>query len=320
MKSAVRTPASFAGPLALLILSAGLGGLAACDDDGGGDTGDGSGAADAAPSADAYVTSPLVEARPYHLIVPGSYDEATPTPLVLMLHGYSVPAIQQAAYFQITLDVEEHGYLLAYPDGTIDSSGKPFWNATDGCCNFDNSPVDDVAYLNAVLDDVAAQFNVDPKRIFLLGHSNGGFMSHRFSCEHGDRVAAMVSLAGAQWSDPSRCPAADAVSVLQIHGDNDSIINFNGGMNSGLTIYPSAGMTVAVWAAKNGCTGPIMPGTAFDLVSSLAGAETTPSAYADCPAGGAVELWQIAGGSHIPTRHGDLMGRVWGLQEGHPEP
>ena len=39
------------------------------------------------------------------------------------------------------------GFALAFPDGTRDSSGRRFWNATDACCNFENTPVDDVAYI-----------------------------------------------------------------------------------------------------------------------------------------------------------------------------
>ncbi len=106
----------------------------------------------------------LVVDRPYELAVPAAYAGA-PTPLVVLLHGYSVNGATQLVYFGLGPSVDTHGFLLAYPDGTIDSKMNRFWNATDACCNFDGSKVDDVAYLDAVIDDVRAHYNIDPKRI-----------------------------------------------------------------------------------------------------------------------------------------------------------
>jgi pimeloyl-ACP methyl ester carboxylesterase len=81
--------------------------------------------------------------------------------------------------------------------GQQDRRGHRFWSATDACCNLDGLAVDDVAYLRAVIRDVSARHAVDPRRVFIVGHSNGGFMAHRMACEASDLVAAVVSLAGA---------------------------------------------------------------------------------------------------------------------------
>ena len=93
------------------------------------------------------------------------------------------------------------GFLYAFPDGTRDRLGNRFWNASDACCDLFQSGVDDVAYLTAVIDDMSARFHVDAKRIHLVGHSNGGFMSHRYACDRAERVAAFVSLAGDNYKD-----------------------------------------------------------------------------------------------------------------------
>ena len=142
----------------------------------------------------------VVAARPYLLTVPQG-DPKTPLPLVLVLHGYgSTGKRHDDAWGFSALGLRE-GFLVAAPDGTVDPRGNRFWNATDACCNFYGSTVDDVAYIRALLDDVAARTPVDPKRVFVVGHSNGGFFAHRLACDMPERIAAVVSLAGAQWMD-----------------------------------------------------------------------------------------------------------------------
>lgn len=258
-------------------------------------------------------TPALFAARPYGLQVPGSYSATSASPLVLVLHGYGASGLGQAQYFGLIAGSEKHGYLLAYPDGTTDGRGSRFWNATDACCNFFASSVDDVAYLTAVLNDVAARYNVDARRVFVIGHSNGGFMAHRLACDIGDRLAAIVSLAGATWRDPARCPAASRVNVLQVHGDADDTILYGGTVG-----YPSAEQTVRTWAQKNSCVGTLeTTGRSFDLDTRLSGADTHEKAYIGCPEGGAVALWTIEGGGHIPSLDSAWSDAVWDYMSSH---
>jgi polyhydroxybutyrate depolymerase len=275
------------------------------------------GGADARDAA-ANDASSIILARPYTLKVPSGYDASKPTPLLVMFHGYSATGAIEESYFRIGDVVDAHGFLYAYGDGTIDSQGKRFWNATDGCCNIDGKSVDDVAYAGAIMDDVASKYNVDPKRIFVIGHSNGGFMVHRLACDLAPRVAAIVSLAGAVWNDPARCNPTSPVSILDVHGDADATISYTGGGNPP---YPSEATTMATWAAKNGCTGALAPnGKTLDLDTSLAGAETVEKAYGGCPAGIDVELWTIQGGAHIPTlARPTWADEVWGFLSAHPK-
>ena len=160
--------------------------------------------------------------------------------------------------------------------------------------------------------------------MYLVGHSNGGFMSHRFACDRAGRVAAIVSLAGAQWKDPARCEPSQPVNVLQVHGDRDESIELRGGRTPRRHLS-GARETVATWAGKNGCDGTLGDtGERLDLAAPrLEGAETTVARYCGC-GGGDVELWTILGGSHCPpsTSAGPRPpGRSWTPtpgRAGHP--
>lgn len=250
--------------------------------------------APAAAPAHAPGHSAAVLERPYGLDVPAGLDRATPAPLLVLLHGYGASGLLEDQYFGFPQLADDRGVLVAYPDGTVDSKGNRFWNATDACCNFDGSAVDDVAYLDAVVDDVEAHYPVDPAQVYVVGHSNGAFMAHRLACDRATRYAAVVAFAGDVWKDPARCAPAGPIAVLQVHGDLDAVIPYAGNRT-----MPSAPESIATWAAKNACTGMLAPtGQTFDLVPALPGAETSPAAYA-C-AHGAAELWTIHGGTHVP--------------------
>ena len=206
---------------------------------------------------------------------------------------------------------EDRGFILLAPDGT-DTGGTTFWAATDACCNFVNSPVDDSGYLRALIEGTQAAWPVDPKRIYVSGHSNGGFMSYRMGCDHSDLIAGIASLAGAAFDHaPTTLPTVGAYScdpssplhVLQVHGNSDGTVSYNGG-NFGHA-YPGAVGSVNRWAAFNGCdaqsapTPPVVPAVSWDLATPV-GDDTSSARHGNCPAGGSAELWTISGGPHVP--------------------
>lgn len=270
----------------------------------------------AAAARRGYASVSPVDTRPYQYKVPSRYDRTKPTPLVVLLHGFSASGSLQELYFNLSALAESRTFLYAYPDGKQDPVGLRYWNAMEWCCDFFKSGVDDVAYLNAVIDDMSSKFNVDPKRIFIVGHSNGGFMAHRLACELSDKIAGIVSLAGAQWNDPMRCTPKQPVAIAQIHGNLDVVISYIGSLN-----YPSARETVSIWANRNRCTGTLTySGTNLDLDTLLLGAETQVARYSGCPAQGPVELWTIQGGSHLPALSSYFTASVYDFLMAHPKP
>jgi polyhydroxybutyrate depolymerase len=160
-------------------------------------------------------------------------------------------------------------------------------------------------YLRGLIETIARRFAVDRKRIFMMGHSNGGYMSYRMACDHADLIAGIASLAGMTFLDPSMPRPIQPVHVLQIHGTADEVVPYAGGSLIGLPVtglFPGALATVRAWADFNGCRGPVwdqQPSLDLDLV--VGGLDTTVMRYTDPPPGGAVELWTIQGGTHSPN-------------------
>jgi polyhydroxybutyrate depolymerase len=244
-------------------------------------------------------TTVEIGGRPVTVHVPGSYDPARAAPLVVLLHGYSSNAAEQESYFRLTPESDRQGFVYVYPDGTVDNRGNRFWNATNACCAFSGSGPDDSRYLSELISTIRDTYRID--RVYLIGHSNGGFMAFRMACDHAGQVTAVASLNGATWSDDTQCRPSQPVGVLAIHSTDDETIAFTGGVNGGSgNAYPSAADTVARWRDHNRCTGAGRDGTALDLDTSLPAAETSVRTY-DCAGGSAVQAWTINGGSHIPS-------------------
>jgi len=239
---------------------------------------------------------------PVDVLVPSDYTPERAWPLVVLLHGYSSSGRAVEAYTRLGDVVDELGFLLALPDGTEDLLGLRFWNATDACCDHFGSGTDDVGYLTRLLDAVGAAARVDGRLVFFAGHSNGGFMSYRMACALPERVAAIASLAGATYDDPSRCMPAENVHTLQVHGTSDTVIRYGGGCTP-MGCYPGAVQTAETWAMYNGCSlTPDLSAPPLDLDAGRPGAETTVARYTmECDPGGSAELWTIEGGSHSPA-------------------
>jgi polyhydroxybutyrate depolymerase len=275
------------------------------------------------PSVASSLDVPLnIGGRSVNVYVPPSYNEAQPAAVLVLLHGYGSSGATHENYMRFKPLSDQEGFLYLHPDGTSDCLSPPrkFWNATNACCNFCGSSVDDVSFLSALLDEVESQFSVDPQRIYLVGHSNGGFMSYRMACEASDRIAAIVSLAGAALHSSQACNASDPVHVLQIHGTSDDTI-FYGGGNIIFSPYPGAVESVETWAGYNGCAAsPSSPAETLDLDASIAGAETSITRYESlCEEGGSAELWTISGGGHNPSLSSDFSREVVDYLLAHPK-
>ncbi|MDE2987664.1 MAG: hypothetical protein OXT70_06365 [Chloroflexota bacterium] len=239
-----------------------------------------------------------------------------PLPLVLSLHGYQGEAEAHDWYFGLSARILGWDFALITPQGTTDSRGYAFWNATDGCCNFTGSEVDDFAWLNQLVAE--AREIVDLSDVYVVGYSNGGFMAYRLACDGLDGLVAIVSLAGSSFGDPERCEGAEPVSVLQIHGSDDLDIPYVGTLEyeGG---YPGAVELINRWAERADCdVDAVVALSSMDLEATIQGAETSVRQIRDgCADGITIELWTIEGADHFPSFEDDWPDRLlaWLLSE-----
>jgi polyhydroxybutyrate depolymerase len=249
--------------------------------------------------------------RPAAVQIPSNYSTETRYPLIIALHGYGGSGALLGNYIGLNDRVDSKQYILISPDGTANANGTKFWNATPACCaavaeRDDNTgenyrQIDDVAYIRSLIEEAAATYSIDTRRIGLFGHSNGGFMALRMACEASDYITSLVSLAGSTFASSASCaPADNPVSVLAIHGDLDQTIPYDGSSLPGF-LFPSALETTDRFAVQAGCdnTNPVMLNP-IDMVSSVSGSETTVLSYPNCAEATKVELWTIVGGPHSP--------------------
>jgi polyhydroxybutyrate depolymerase len=186
------------------------------------------------------------ETRRYLLYVPESYDPSVPTPLVITLHGFAQWPANQAAVSRWNRLADEYGFIVVYPAGT----GFPMrWRTGD-----EVGATKDLTFISNLIDQLSAEYNIDPARIYANGISNGGGMSFLLSCRLSERIAAFGSVAGAYNTPWAACNPSRPVPAIFFHGTGDPIVPYPGGPAgpSGF-IFPSIPAWVAEFVGRNGC-------------------------------------------------------------------
>jgi polyhydroxybutyrate depolymerase len=257
---------------------------------------------------------------PAELRLPSGLHGGERVPLLLVLHGFGVSSgllIAKAGLNQVA-DQKRFAYLA--PEGARDSLGRPFWNAGKSCCDLDHRQIDDVTRLRQLLDANLSNAAIDPKRVFVIGYSNGGFMAQRLACDVGDRIAGVVSVAGAAPASDVPCAQNTALAFLEIHGDADPIVHYAGGTVFDRTDVPphaSAPDTAKYWAQHLSCAAELHDAQTLDLEPYVPAEETTVQRYDGCH--GAVELWTVKGGGHYVALQPPALDAIWSFVQAHPK-
>jgi len=210
--------------------------------------------------------------RHYLLHLPaGGRGEAPALPLVIVLHGAGGDARSMADMTGFSPIADWQHFIVAYPEGTsigIDPP-HPTWNAGFCCGAAARNHVDDLAFLSALIERLAAEQPIDRRRIYLTGLSNGAMLAYRFAAEHPEQVAAIAPVAGTiggtagTGQPPITIERPDRpVPVLIIHGMLDGYILYRGGVSPNVGIpgrfNVSVDDAVRFWTAADGCAQPPM--------------------------------------------------------------
>ena len=271
--------------------------------------------------------------RTYRVHISSSYDQDNPTPLVIALHGGGGTGKGMVKLSGFNTVADRENFIVVYPDGF-----EKHWNDDRGVqwqSHVENA--DDIGFISALIDRLSDELNIDARRVYVTGISNGGMMSHRLGCELSQKIAAIspvasnipVSMASV-WS-PSR-----PVSVLIINGTDDPLERWEGGeIRLGRNTYGvvlSVADTVEFWVEKNRCSSPPVI-THLPDKDPADGTTVRTEVYGGCEGGVEVVLYAIEGGGHtwpggLPYLPESIIGRtsrefnaseiIWQFFKEHP--
>lgn len=217
------------------------------------------------------------------IFIPSLAVGAGMLPTVLNWHGNGGNGTDHAAYTEYEALAEKEGFIVVHPTG-IESADLPVFGAATGwelVDDLDSPSRDDVAFANALIDELVANWCADTNRVYSIGMSNGGLFTSTLICEMADRLAGAASVAGVY--HPDSCAPSRPVPYLAFHAIDDVVVPF---VTGGETLFPELNDSVfalgsfdafAAFAAGFGCD-PEPSATAI-------GVATTRYDYANCDGG-----------------------------------
>ncbi|MHA1821473.1 MAG: alpha/beta hydrolase family esterase [Promethearchaeota archaeon] len=201
--------------------------------------------------------------RQYRIHIPANYDEDTPVPLVIGLHGAFGNAKQFEDSSGLDAVSDSNGFIIAYPDGLGVTKYKfHYWNSGHINPKIIHN-VNDSHFIISLIHKLESEYKINTSRIYLTGHSNGACMAYRLAAEYSGEIAAVVSVSGTigglspETNETIIIPGPKgSVNIVEVHGVQDEVIPYNGGEGE----YTGWGRshlcvneTINFWARNNGC-------------------------------------------------------------------
>jgi polyhydroxybutyrate depolymerase len=229
--------------------------------------------------------------RTYLIHLPLNYNGITELPLVIAMHGGAGNAYTMENISELSLKADTENFIVVYPEGV---KGGFFnissWNA-GWCCGYaSNSNIDDVGFIDSLLDTLVEQYSIDTTRIYATGMSNGGFMSYRLACELSDRIAAIAPVECSMTM--TSCNPNRSVPIIHFHSYLDTNIPYDGGVGTGPSNHynPPLDSIMNVWATNNSCSNlndTIINNTQYTLTK-----------WTDCNCGTEIHYYITQDGGH----------------------
>lgn len=208
-------------------------------------------------------------AERYYLIhLPERRSTGQILPAVIALHGVAQTPEQFATITQFDPIADKASIAVIYPEGSGRDRTRLGWNSGFCCMGRGSEGIDDVGFVEAVRADAIAHDNLDPKRIYLTGFSNGAMLAYRIAAEHAEDYAAVVAASGSisgtgrngkpvyRIPDPHR-----PITVGIIHSLTDPYMLYDGGVSEDLVqgmklqgrINGSVAEALTFWRDHDGC-------------------------------------------------------------------
>lgn len=238
--------------------------------------------------------------RKYLIQIPSDIQNKQ-VPLLIALHGGGGTVEKWAEFTNNGFEKlsEQEKFILVYPQGL-----KKQWNDTR---DFKSSyahrnNIDDVGFLSALIDHLENDYQIDKKRVYVVGVSNGAMMAQYLALKHADKITAIASIIGSMPKGlTKKFQPVGQISVLMLNGEKDPLVPWNGGAvklgkrNNGE--IDSVDDTLRFWVDNNNCVNPPVIENLKDLDTND---ETTVEMkkYLGCANNTQVVLYKINGGGH----------------------
>ncbi len=239
--------------------------------------------------------------RRYVVHLPPAYTPSVELPVVVFLHGGSGDRMSAQSFTRFNQVANAVGFIAVYPEGFGGTSVGGFSWADGRGTEADAMGVNDVGFVDALIDSLSQAFSITTERVYLCGFSNGGFMTQRVACQNNTRFAAMATLGATQDSSLNRsCTPGRPIPMLILHGSVDPFVPEGGGYMSvgGIPLGVIGAQALAdFWAANNGCTSTVGP-TALPDTNLSDNSSVVVSLASNCVNGSQVAYYRILGGGH----------------------
>lgn len=169
--------------------------------------------------------------RAFNVYLPNSYSaKKEALPVVVFLHGMGG---DMSNFSGLNYKAEKENYIMIIPQALKDPKTGTSWSAGSisikGETYYPNANIDDVGFINSLLDTVSSWYKVDEEKVYVAGFSLGGFMANKLACELSNRITAIASVSGTMNKElMSECNPNEPIPSLQIHSTNDGIVSYKG--------------------------------------------------------------------------------------------
>jgi polyhydroxybutyrate depolymerase len=270
--------------------------------------------------------------------VPKGYDPARPVPLVLILHGAAGNGPMYLDKNNWADKADRETFVAVAPTGLPPRPARPanfvtnpaIWNTGQVRPGLPRAKIDDVAFVRTLLDGLSKRLNVDAKRVYVVGHSNGAGLAFRLGAELSGRFAAVAAYAGYCFVDDPK-PEHPRPTLFLVGTEDPFTPLAGGGVRPPwglLRAIPPVGEMLAAWAKGLGCPGEPKTVRDKDGVKVVR--------YGPGQGGAELEAWYIQGQGHnwpggkeggLPERllgpQADTVNAtdvIWDFFKGHPMP
>tara|TARA_B100000767_G_C19766935_1_gene538020 strand:- start:1449 stop:2600 length:1152 start_codon:yes stop_codon:yes gene_type:complete len=188
--------------------------------------------------------------REYAVYIPASYDGSQEVPLLFNFHGGGGNIAEHLSNVDMRPIADTANFILVYPQAVPDpgNGGSTSW--------MHKAPTtfDDVPFVEAMIDVIAAEYMIDNNRVYVCGYSLGGEFTYELACSLNNRIAAAGAVARTMQGETfNNCAPQHPTGVLTILGTSDAISDYNGITFNGIQYYMSAAETHEYWATANSC-------------------------------------------------------------------